>query len=241
MFLRGLSAFQKGGRMSPSLTGRKGCASQALLAGALCLLLQACSQAPLAPTVSVAPSAPELTPPISVDNTPPATPPTTLPATPPITAVHTPAEYRRLAARHVYEQHASRLYSGPMPPLLQAVGVLDIEIGAQGEVRGLKWLRAPTHVPEVMRQIEQLVHRAAPYPAPLNLRSVTYTDTWLWHHSGRFQLHTLSEGQMGESGISNAQEPKRRASPRTTSTQTTVLSSKCKQPTSSLGQVSAYC
>ena len=233
MFLRGLSAFQKGGRMSPSLTGRKGCASQALLAGALCLLLQACSQAPLAPTVSVAPSVPELTPPISVDNTPPATPP--------ITAAHTPAEYRRLAARHVYEQHASQLYSGPMPPLLQAVGVLDIEIGAQGEVRGLNWLRAPTHVPEVMRQIEQLVHRAAPYPAPLNLRSVTYTDTWLWHHSGRFQLHTLSEGQLGESGISNAQAPKRRASQRTTSTQTTVLSSKCKQSTSSPAQVSAYC
>ncbi len=226
MFLRGLPAFQKGGRMSPSLTGRKGCASQALLAGALCLLLQACSQAPLAPTVSVAPSAPELTPPISVDNTPPAT----LPATPPITAVHTPAEYRRLAARHVYEQHASRLYSGPMPPLLQAVGVLDIEIGAQGEVRGLKWLRAPTHVPEVMRQIEQLVHRAAPYPAPLNLRSVTYTDTWLWHHSGRFQLHTLSEGQLGESGISNAQAPKRPTTRRSAVSQPSVVTGKCSDP-----------
>lgn len=222
MFLRGLSAFQKGGRMSPSLTRRKGCASQALLAGALCLLLQACSQAPLAPTVSVAPSVPELTPPISVDNTPPATPP--------ITASHTPAEYRRLAARHVYEQHASQLYSGPMPPLLQAVGVLDIEIGAQGEVRGLNWLRAPTHVPEVMRQIEQLVHRAAPYPAPLNLRSVTYTDTWLWHHSGRFQLHTLSEGQLGESGISNAQAPKRPTTRRSAVSQPSVVTGKCSDP-----------
>lgn len=216
--------------MSPSLTRRKGCASQALLAGALCLLLQACSQAPLAPTVSVAPSVPELTPPISVDNTPPATPPATLPATPPITAVHTPAEYRRLAARHVYEQHASQLYSGPMPPLLQAVGVLDIEIGAQGEVRGLNWLRAPTHVPEVMRQIEQLVHRAAPYPAPLNLRSVTYTDTWLWHHSGRFQLHTLSEGQLGESGISNAQAPKRPTTRRSAVSQPSVVTGKCSDP-----------
>lgn len=208
--------------MSPSLTKRKGCSSQALLAGALCLLLQACSQAPLAPTVSVAPSVPELTPPISVDNTPPATPP--------ITASHTPAEYRRLAARHVYEQHASRLYSGPMPPLLQAVGVLDIEIGAQGEVRGLNWLRAPTHVPEVMRQIEQLVHRAAPYPAPLNLRSVTYTDTWLWHHSGRFQLHTLSEGQLGESGISNAQAPKRPTTRRSAVSQPSVVTGKCSDP-----------
>jgi len=24
---------------------------------------------------------------------------------------------------------------------------------------------------------------------------VTYTDTWLWHKSGRFQLDTLTEGQ----------------------------------------------
>jgi hypothetical protein len=24
---------------------------------------------------------------------------------------------------------------------------------------------------------------------------VTYTDTWLWHQSGRFQLDTLTEGQ----------------------------------------------
>jgi len=117
-----------------------------------------------------------------------------------------------------------------MPPLLQAVGVLDIEIGAQGEVRGLKWLRAPTHVPEVMRQIEQLVHRAAPYPAPLNLRSVTYTDTWLWHHSGRFQLHTLSEGQLGESGISNAQEPKRPTTRRSAVSRTSVITAKCSDP-----------
>jgi len=233
MFLRGLSAFQKGGRMSPSLTRRNRRVSHAILAGALCLLLQACSQAPIAPAVSVAPPAPELPPPMSVDSTPPPMHP--------VSAAHTPAEYRLHAARHVYDQHASQLYSGPMPPLLQAVGVLDIEIGAQGEVLRLSWLRAPTHVPEVMRQIEQLVHRAAPYPAPLNLVSVTYTDTWLWHQSGRFQLHTLSEGQLGETAISNAQAPKRRASQRMTSTQTTVLSSKCKQPTSSPTQVSAYC
>jgi protein TonB len=25
---------------------------------------------------------------------------------------------------------------------------------------------------------------------------VTYTDTWLWHSSGRFQLDTLTEGQL---------------------------------------------
>ena len=36
---------------------------------------------------------------------------------------------------------------------------------------------------------------AAPYPAPMKLGSVTYTETWLWHKSGRWQLHTLTEGQ----------------------------------------------
>ena len=25
---------------------------------------------------------------------------------------------------------------------------------------------------------------------------VTYTDVWLWHKSGKFQLDTLTEGQM---------------------------------------------
>jgi hypothetical protein len=118
-----------------------------------------------------------------------------------------------------------------MPPLLQAVGVLDIEIGSQGEVRRLNWLRPPSHVPEVMRQIEQLIHRAAPYPAPLHLHSVTYTDTWLWHQSGQFQLHTLSEGQLGAIETTAAQEPKRRAVRRTTPSPTQTAKCSHTSPT----------
>ena len=203
------------------------------LAGALCLLLQACSQAPLAPAALVTPSAPAVTPQALIDTTPATIPP--------VTAPNSPAEYRLMAARHVYTRHPTHLYSGPMPPLLQAVGVVDIEIGTQGEVRNLTWLRAPTHVPEVMRQIEQLIRGAAPYPPPLHVGSITYTDTWLWHHSGRFQLHTLSEGQLGESALGNTQEPKRRSAQRGAATEPTRVSGKCKQPTSVAGQVSAYC
>jgi hypothetical protein len=29
----------------------------------------------------------------------------------------------------------------------------------------------------------------------VNLRKVTYTETWLWHKDGQFQLDTLTEGQ----------------------------------------------
>jgi hypothetical protein len=83
-----------------------------------------------------------------------------------------------------------------MPPLLQAVGVLQVDIGPRGEVTEVRWMRAPDHVPAVMAEIERAVKDAAPYPAPIKMGRVTYTDTWLWHKSGRFQLDTLSEGQL---------------------------------------------
>jgi hypothetical protein len=48
----------------------------------------------------------------------------------------------------------------------------------------------------VVAEIERTVRQAAPYPAPVRLGRVTYTDTWLWHKSGLFQLDTLTEGQL---------------------------------------------
>ena len=51
------------------------------------------------------------------------------------------------------------------------------------------------HAPEVVAEIERTVRAAAPYPVPLRLGRVTYTDTWLWDKSGNFQLDTLTEGQ----------------------------------------------
>jgi len=62
-------------------------------------------------------------------------------------------------------------------------------------VLGIAWKRAPTHAPEVMAEIEKTVRAAAPYPAPTRMGKVVYTDVWLWHKSGRFQLDTLTEGQ----------------------------------------------
>jgi hypothetical protein len=46
----------------------------------------------------------------------------------------------------------------------------------------------------VVAEIERAVRSAAP-SLP---RVVTYTDTWLWDKSGRFQLDTLTEGQLGQ-------------------------------------------
>ena len=63
-----------------------------------------------------------------------------------------------------------------------------------GRVGSFKWLRAPAHAPEAVSQIERLVRDAAPFPNPPG--RVSYIETWLWDRSGRFQLDTLSEGQL---------------------------------------------
>jgi len=61
--------------------------------------------------------------------------------------------------------------------------------------RRLDWMRAPSHAPEVMAEIERTIRQASPFPAPARLGRVVYTDTWLWDKSGQFQLDTLTEGQ----------------------------------------------
>ncbi len=107
----------------------------------------------------------------------------------------TPRAYRADAASHLYGLNQERIYKGRMPPLLYAIGVLQVEVDGRGNVRKLDWMRAPRHAPEVVAEIERTVRAAAPFPAPARMGKVVYTDTWLWHKSGRFQLDTLTEGQ----------------------------------------------
>ena len=104
--------------------------------------------------------------------------------------------YRRDAAAHLYALNAERIYKGVLQPNLYAIGVLDVDIDRRGEVLRLHWRRAPSHAPEVVREIERTVRAAAPFPEPMRMGRVTYTDVWLWDKSGRFQLDTLTEGQL---------------------------------------------
>lgn len=152
-------------------------------------ILSACNVTPPAPQPAK--------PPVAVVTPQPA-PPMVMPEAPPAlqSQAATPRDYRRDAAGHLYAKNSQRIYSGKMPPLLYAVGVLQVDIDRKGHVTDIRWMRAPSHAPEVMADIERSVRAAAPYPAPVRMGRVTYTDTWLWHKSGRFQLDTLTEGQM---------------------------------------------
>ena len=166
-------------------------------ATALLVALSACTSAPVLKPEAV-PAQPVASPPSAVAPVAPVAPAARkAPEAPPqaISAATTPRAYRQSGAQHLYALNPDRIYKGRLPPLLKAVGVLNVELDRQGQVTRLDWMRAPHHVPEVMREIERTVREAAPFPAPTRLGKVVYTDTWLWHASGKFQLDTLTEGQ----------------------------------------------
>ena len=149
------------------------------LAAWLFALLQGCSTPPAPPATQARP---------------PAAPSADAPA-PAVSLARNAKDYRRDAASHLYAQQAAKVYKGRLPPMLYAVGVLNVDIDRRGQVQAIHWQRAPRHAPEVMAEIEKMVRAAAPYPAPQHMAKVTYTDVWLWHKSGQFQLDTLTEGQ----------------------------------------------
>jgi protein TonB len=156
------------------------------LAAGIAALLAACTSPQLPPDpAGVAPAQP-----------PAQAPQAAVEAQAPRTSSATnPRAYRTDAASHVYGLNQERIWKGRMPPLLYAIGVLQVEVDGKGNVRNLHWMRAPRHAPEVIADIERTVRAAAPFPVPARMGKVVWTDTWLWHKSGKFQLDTLTEGQ----------------------------------------------
>ena len=152
-------------------------------------LAAGCVSKPPEPAVAPTPPAP----PAVVVAASPVAPPVLLAG--PVSTALTPKAYRVDAASLLYAKYSDRIYKGKMPPLLYAIGVLDVEVDGRGQVVRIHWLRAPSQAPEVVAEIERMVRTAAPLPAPARMGRVVYTETWLWHKSGKFQLDTLSEGQ----------------------------------------------
>ena len=110
----------------------------------------------------------------------------------------TPLDYRRDAAEHLYRTYPTRIYKGRLPPLIASVAVFEVHIDSLGEFVTSRWVRAPWHRPDIMADIERIAKQAAPYPAPIHMPGVVYTDVWLYDKSGLFQLATLTEGQRGK-------------------------------------------
>ena len=116
---------------------------------------------------------------------------------------HPPAAPRGLRRRLVAPAIATAavqvvMVLGDRMPSIDAIAYFESGrnlLDGHGYVHRLHWLRAPRQAPEVIAEIERTVRAAAPFPPPTRMGKVVYTDTWLWHKSGQFQLDTLTEGQ----------------------------------------------
>lgn len=167
-----------------------------LLSALTAALLAACST-PMPPPPVAAPKAPTAPRPAAPVATAPAPAPAAVIPLPPgaqLSVAASAQDYRKDGARHIYAKNGHRIYKGKMPPLLQGVGVMQMDIDGRGQIVSMSWLRPPSHA-GARAEIERTARAAAPYPVPQRLGRVTYTDTWLWHESGQFQLDTLTEGQ----------------------------------------------
>ena len=58
-----------------------------------------------------------------------------------------PRAYRQDAAAHLYGLNRDRIYKGRMPPLLYAIGVLQVEVDSRGAVRNLELDARPEATP----------------------------------------------------------------------------------------------
>lgn len=113
-----------------------------------------------------------------------------------VSAANNEREYRLDAARHIYDAYSPRVFKGRLPPLIHAVLVLEMTVDANGVTKAVRVVRGPSHAPEVTVAVIEMISRASPLPVPTKLGDqVTYTEIWLVHKDGRFQLDALTEGQ----------------------------------------------
>jgi periplasmic protein TonB len=104
--------------------------------------------------------------------------------------------YRFDGARHIYAAYPDRVYKGKLPALIHAIVIAEVDVDASGNVRGINMIRSPSHAPEVTASVREMIQKASPLPAPARLGGTKYLDIWLVDKSGRFQLDTLTEGQL---------------------------------------------
>ena len=184
------------------------------LAGAVLILLTGCAAKlpsteppPLPVPLAVAPAPLALPPPVAPPPAPVLEPP--LPAASaaqapvpprvpryvqlgPAATPRSPAELRLQLARRLVAAHPDTSYTQRAPDRLLAIPVLEIELNADGSVRGIEVLRKPSTGNEATQLAIAAVRRAAPYgnvsrlPKPWKI-----VETFLFDDELRFKPRTL--------------------------------------------------
>lgn len=111
-----------------------------------------------------------------------------------VSEAQTAQEYRRDAAKRVYESFPTHIHRGKLPPLMYAIAITEADVDASGRVTEARMIREPAAAKEVGPWVLALL-RKTQFPAPVRMERVTYREIWLVDKSGKFQVDTLTEGQ----------------------------------------------
>lgn len=108
--------------------------------------------------------------------------------------------YKLQVARHVAAHDPARIYMGTLPPLLPAIVVLRITVDRDGRLDHVAVQRSRN--PQASAIALAAVRRSAPLPAPQALArahgKVTFSETFLFADTDRYQLRSLAGPQAGE-------------------------------------------
>jgi protein TonB len=109
-------------------------------------------------------------------------------------------DYKTQVARHVIEHNPEHNFDGILPPLLPAIVVLRITVDRDGQVQDVFVQRSRD--PGASAIALDSLRRSAPLPPPRALAEgpdgLTFSETFLFADSDRFQLRSLAPPQASE-------------------------------------------
>lgn len=109
-------------------------------------------------------------------------------------------DYKTLVARHVIEHNPEHNYSGTLPPMLPAIVVLSITVDRDGQVQDVFVQRSRD--PDASAIALASLRRSTPLPPPRAVPEgadgLTFSETFLFADSDRYQLRSLGPRQASE-------------------------------------------
>jgi protein TonB len=109
-------------------------------------------------------------------------------------------DYKTLVAEHVLQHNPDRSYTGKLPPMLPAIVVLRITVDANGSLENVAVQRSRDD--DASQIALDSMRRSTPLPPPHELAraggKLTFSETFLFADSGRYQLRSLAAPQTAD-------------------------------------------
>ena len=103
-------------------------------------------------------------------------------------------DFKRQAAQRMVAASPNGSYMGPVPDVLLAIPVIEIELNADGSVRSTKVMRTPTQATDTIQLAMDAVRRAAPFGDVSRLpKPWKFTETFLFDEDRRFKPMILDQ------------------------------------------------